>query len=70
MAELLGDLLFGWFFEWLCYSLGRGTVIAVTLGRLRPRRTVRSVRWLGTLGFVEVLALLLGGFVWWLYGGW
>jgi hypothetical protein len=67
MDELIGYLVFGWFFERLCYSLGFWTVIAVTLGRHRPRKTVRSVRWLGTLGFAEVLLGLLGGFVYWLY---
>jgi hypothetical protein len=64
--ELLGALL-DWLFEWLCYSLGRWTVIVVTFGRVRPRKTVRSVRWLGTLGFVEIWTAVLGGFVYWLY---
>ncbi|MFP6849878.1 MAG: hypothetical protein VCA57_14355 [Pseudomonas sp.] len=68
MAELFGELLFGWFFEWLCYSLGRWTIIVFSLGRIRPSKTVRSVRWLGALGFVEVVAVVLGGFVCWLYG--
>ncbi|WP_298184114.1 hypothetical protein [uncultured Pseudomonas sp.] len=67
MAELLGELLFGWFFEQLCYSLGRWTIIVLSLGRIRPSKTVRSVRWLGTLGFVEMIVVVLGGFVYWLY---
>ncbi|MGE6793335.1 hypothetical protein SAMN05216206_3056 [Pseudomonas guineae] len=67
MGELLSGLLFGWFFEWLCFSLGRWTVIAFSLGRVRPSKTLRSVRWLGTLGFVEVVTVTLGGFVCWLY---
>ncbi|WP_139133810.1 MULTISPECIES: hypothetical protein [Pseudomonas] len=66
MDELLGALA-DWFFDWLCYLLGRWTVIAVTFGRVRPRKTVRSVRWLSTLGFVEIVAVVLGGFVYWLY---
>jgi hypothetical protein len=64
--ELLGALS-DWLFGWLCYLLGRWTVIAVTFGRVRPRKTVRSVRWLGTLGFVEILTAVLGGFVYWLH---
>ena len=63
------SVLFEVVIERCCYHLGRWTVIAVTLGTFRPTRTVRSERWLVALGLIELLALLLGGFVWWLYHG-
>ncbi|WP_447589397.1 hypothetical protein [Aquipseudomonas campi] len=56
-----------WLFDVCCFALGRWTVIAVTLGRIRPVRTVRSERWLIALGGIELLTVVVGGFVWWLY---
>lgn len=56
-----------WLVEELCFALGRWTVIGVTLGRVRPVRTIRSERWLVALGFIELLTVVLGGFVLLLY---
>ncbi|MET1079211.1 MAG: hypothetical protein ABWY06_14465 [Pseudomonas sp.] len=54
-------------FEELAYRVGRSTLVLLTLGRVRPPRTRQSERWLGALGTVELITLLLGGFVYYLY---
>jgi hypothetical protein len=67
--DTLLSALFGAVVEYFCYYLGRWTVIALTLGTVRPIQTVRSERWLSALGVIELLVLLIGGFVLWLYHG-